>query len=170
MGSLVYAELLNNPKYRKFLHRALPEIGHVGISHFFMTSLVGAAKEEGYGFLDFASCQTANIWIRPLISRNEDRLMLMLKGFILNLLKFSKPELRIRDAEWGEANIYHRQFIGGLSVLPWIPSPGELDFDLIVHVRLRIPHSQNGVPIMKQYVKMELWFEKFSTAEVQSLY
>jgi hypothetical protein len=99
--------------------------------------------------------------------------MLMLKEFILNLVKFSKPELKIRNAEWAEANIDHCQFIEGLSVLPWIPTPGELDFDLIVHVRLGISRNQNGVPnllpIMKQHVKMELWFEKFSIAEVQSL-
>jgi hypothetical protein len=54
--------------HRKFLHRALPEISHVGIMYFCMTSLVGAAKEDGYGFLDFTTCRTASIWIRPLIT------------------------------------------------------------------------------------------------------
>jgi hypothetical protein len=45
MGSLVYVELLGNPRYRKFLHRAFPWIGYVGIKHFFMAPLVAAAKD-----------------------------------------------------------------------------------------------------------------------------
>ena len=45
MGSLVYVELLGNPRYRKFLHRAFPWIGHVGIKHFFMAPSVAAAKD-----------------------------------------------------------------------------------------------------------------------------
>jgi hypothetical protein len=63
MGNLVYDELLDNPRYKTFLHKALPDTGHVGIIHFIMTSLVGAAKEGGSGFLDFSSSRTANMWI-----------------------------------------------------------------------------------------------------------
>jgi hypothetical protein len=32
MGSLVYLELLDNPRYRKFLNKAFPWISHVGIT------------------------------------------------------------------------------------------------------------------------------------------
>jgi len=53
MGSLVYVELLDNPRYRKFLHQALPDTGHVGMIHFFMAPFLRAAKEEDSGFLDF---------------------------------------------------------------------------------------------------------------------
>ena len=69
-GSLVYIELLGNPRYRKFLHRAFPWIGHIGIKHFFMTSLVAAAKDTRSGIVDFPVTEetawTSNVLIRPL--------------------------------------------------------------------------------------------------------
>jgi hypothetical protein len=79
MGSLVYVELLGNPRYRKFLHRAFPWVGHVGIKHFFMAPLVAAAKDTRSGIVDFfvteETAWTTNVWIRPLLVRNVDRLM-----------------------------------------------------------------------------------------------
>ena len=41
MGSLIYKELLNKPKYRKFLHGMFTWIGHVGICSAFMIPLIG---------------------------------------------------------------------------------------------------------------------------------
>ena len=52
MGSLVYVELLDKSKYRKFLHQALPWIGHAGIIHFFRSSLIHAAKNDGSEFVE----------------------------------------------------------------------------------------------------------------------
>ena len=54
MGCLVFVELLGNPRYRKFPHRAFPWIGHVGIKHFFMAPLVAAAKDTRSGIVDFS--------------------------------------------------------------------------------------------------------------------
>jgi hypothetical protein len=47
-GSLVYVELLDNPRYRKFLNRAFPWIRYVrvGIKHVFMTPVIAAAKDN----------------------------------------------------------------------------------------------------------------------------
>ena len=105
MGSLVYVELLGNPRYRKFLHRAFPWIGHVGIKHFFMAPLVAAAKDTRSGIVDFSVTEetawTTNVWIRPLLVRNVDRLMSKLSKFIVSLLRFAKPEMLIADYEWG---------------------------------------------------------------------
>jgi hypothetical protein len=165
MGSLVYVELLNNPRYRRFLRQALPCIDHVGIKHFFMTSLVRAAKEDGSGYVEFGvrheSPWTANLWIHPLISRNLDRLMFKLQEFIISLLQFAKPELKITDSEWGEAYIEKNQFIGNLDVVHQNYLPGEQHFANIVHVRLVRCRKSNAVPILKQSVTIELTFEKW---------
>ena len=163
MGSLEYVELLDKSKYRKFLHQALPWIGHAGIIHFFMSSLIHAAKNDGSGFVDFVVDSkfpwTSNVWIRLLINQKETRLMQKLQSFILSLLAFAKPEMRIVDSEWGEFGIDRREFIGDLVVLPFC-SHGEDNFELIVHVRVVIPRRQKAVCIMKQSVRMELTFEK----------
>jgi hypothetical protein len=163
MGSLVYVELLDKSKYRKFLHQALPWIGHAGIIHFFMSSLIDAAKNDGSGFVDFVVDSnfpwTSNIWIGLLINRKATRLMQKLESFILSLLAFAKPEMRIVDSEWGETCIDRREFIGDLVVLPF-SSHGEHNFELIVHVRVVMPRCQKAVCIMKQSVRMELTFEK----------
>jgi hypothetical protein len=170
MGTLVHSELLENSKYRKFLHKALPWYGHVGISHMFMTTLVDAAKTDSFGYVDFDHCNgfhwTGNIWVRPLISRNVDYLMTKLHIFILSLLDFSEPSMRIVDSEWGEVGIQRRQFIGNLSVLPYT-RPGEQSFDLIVQVRLKIRrHRKKAVPIMQKSVRLELLFEKHWNVQV----
>jgi hypothetical protein len=46
MGSLVYVELSNNPRYIKFFNQAFSWIGHVRIKHFFMTPFIAAAKDD----------------------------------------------------------------------------------------------------------------------------
>jgi hypothetical protein len=89
MGSLVYVELLDNPRYRKFLNRAFPWIGHVGIKHFFMTPFIAAAKDDRSGIVHFFThseeeAWTSNIWIRPLLVRNVDSL----RSNCQNLLSF----------------------------------------------------------------------------------
>ena len=171
MGSLVYVELLDNPRYRKFLHQALPDTGHIGIIHFMMTPFLRAAKEEDSGFLEFRgnyeSPWTANIWIRPLISRNVDNLMTKSKEFILSLLEFARPEMKIIDSEWGDAYFDHdRKFIGDLVVLPWTEPRVEEAFELHVHVSIYISRSEKAVPIMKKSVRMELTFEKLWNVKV----
>jgi hypothetical protein len=172
MGSLGYVELLDNSKYRKFLHQELPWIGHAGIIHFFMTSLVRAAKNDGCGFVEFGvdskTPWTSNIWIRLLITQKEKSLMRKLGRFILSLLAFAKPEMKIVDSEWGETSIDRREFLGTLVVLPVI-SLGEQVFDLLVHVRVVIPPRQKTVCIMKQSVTMELTFEKYWIVQVRKL-
>ena len=60
MGSLVFVELLGNPRYRKFLHRAFPWIGHVGIKHFVMAPSVAAAKDTRSGIVYLGSLDGAN--------------------------------------------------------------------------------------------------------------
>jgi hypothetical protein len=173
MGSLVYVDLLDNSKYRKFLHQALPWIGHAGIIHFFMSSLVSAAKNDGSGSVEFGvdseSPWTSNIWIRLLITQKEKSLMRKLGRFILSLLAFAKPEMKIADFEWGETSINRREFLGTLVVLP-VRSLGEQVFELLVHVRVVIPPRQKAVCIMKQSVTMELTFEKFWIIQVRKLF
>jgi hypothetical protein len=165
MGSLVHVELLNNPKYRRFLRQALPCIDNVGIKHFFMSSVVWAAKENGSGYVEFGVRQespwTAKLWILPLISRNVDRLMYKLQEFIISLLQFAKPEMKITDSEWGEAYIEKNQFIGSLDVAHRNYLPGEQHFATIVHVRLVLCRRSNAVPILKQSVAIQLTFEKW---------
>jgi hypothetical protein len=168
MGTLLYPELLNKSRYRKFLHGAFPWIGHVGIIHMHMSSLIGAAKRNSYGKIEFDHRQwTDNIWIRLLISRNVDNLMTNLGDFVHSLIVFAKPEMKITDFEWGNGFMEHRQFIGTLSVA--FTGPGEQSFDLIVYVKLKIRrHRKRAVPIMSKAVKLELWFEKHSNFQVQS--
>ena len=113
---------------------------------------------------------TGNIWIRPLISRNVDYLIPKLHMFILSLLEFSVPSMRIIDSEWGDADIERRQFIGNLSVLPYT-RPGEQSYDLIVHVRLKMRrHRKKAIPIMQKSVRLELLFEKHWNVQVLSLF
>jgi len=163
MGSLVYVELLGNPRYRKFLHRAFPWIGHVGIKHFFMAPLVAAAKDTRSGIVDFfvteETAWTTNVWIRPLLVLNVDRLMYKLSKFIVSLLRFAKTEMLIADYEWAEACIKDGQFIGQLVVTPSFYLPGaQHDFDFFVRVRLMRPRRENAVPSLKQSVTMKLKF------------
>ena len=163
MGSLVFVELLGNPRYRKFLHRAFPWIGHVRIKHFFMAPLVAAAKDTRSGTVDFSVTEetawTTNVWIRPLLVRNVDRLMSKLSKFIVSLLRFAKPEMLIADYEWAEACIKDGQFIGQLVVTPSFYLPGaQQDFDYLVRVRLTRPRRENAVPSLKQSVTMKLKF------------
>ena len=163
MGSLVFVELLGNPRYRKFLHRAFPWIGHVGIKHFFMAPLVAAAKDTRSGIVDFSVTEETawitNVWIRPLLVRNVDRLMYKLSKFIVSLLRFAKPEMLIADYEWAEACIKDGQFIGQLVVTPSFYLPGaQHDFDYFVRVRLTRTRRENAVPSLKQSVTMKLKF------------
>jgi hypothetical protein len=101
MGSLVYVELLDNPRYRKFLIRTFPWIGHVGIKHFFMTPFVAAAKDDRTGIVHFSThseeaAWTSNIWIRPLLVLNLNSLTIKLSKFIVSLLRFAKPDMLIQ--------------------------------------------------------------------------
>jgi len=174
MGSLDYVELLENPRYRKFLHQALPEIGHTGIIHFLMTPVLHSAKvDSSRGFLEISrnhnSPWTTNIWFRPLISRNSDFLLPKLQGFILTLLEFARPEMKITDSELGDAYFdHHRQFIGDLVVLPWTEPRVEEDFELHVYVRLYISRSEKAVQILEKSVRMELTFKKVWIVQVLS--
>ena len=165
MGSLDPA-LLDNPSYRKFLLRALPLFGDLGIRHFYMSSLLAAAKEDGSGFVQFRmshepSTWTNIFWVCPLISRNKNMLMSKLERFILSLLQFAKPEMKVIDAEWGDTDLKPRQFVGTLVVWPWIYLPGEQAFDQLIHVRLMIRRRKKAASVMKHYVKLELKFERF---------
>jgi hypothetical protein len=161
MGSLVYLELLDNPRYRRFLDRALPWCDDIEMRHGFITPLVWAARHDSYGFVDlpvsYGSPWKDNVLTRPLMTRNVDRLMLKLKQFILHLFEFSKPEMKHIDAEWGDAYIERGQFVGDLVVLPWILHC-EPDFEQLVHVRLR--HSD------AISVRLQLTFEKHETGRV----
>ena len=170
MGSLEFVELLGNPRYRKFLHRAFPWIGHVGIKHFFMAPLVAAAKDTRSGIVDFfvteETAWTTNVWIRPLLVRNVDRLMYKLSKFIVSLLRFAKPEMLIADYEWAEACIKDGQFIGQLVVTPSFYLPGaQQDFDYLVRVRLTRPRRENAVPSLKQSVTMRLKYGTIPIAQ-----
>lgn len=173
MGSLQYPELLENPRYRKFLHRAHPWYGHVGIIHLEMTDLVRAASTGGLGSVDFCHCNgykwTDNIWIRPLISRNLDSVMTNLREFVLSLLKFTQPTIKILDSEWGDAEIVHnREFLGNLSIVPYT-CPCEQSFELIVNVKLKFRrHRKSPVPIMSKPVRLWLDFKK-NVLQVPSL-
>ena len=87
--------------------------------------------------------------------------MTNLNRFILSLLEFARPEMKITDSEWGDAYFDHnRKFIGNLVILPWAEPRVEDDFELHVHVRLFISRLEKAVPIMKKSVRMELTFEK----------
>ena len=59
MGSLVFVELLDNPRYRKFLNRAMWRafswIGKAGIKHFFMTPFIAAAKNNRSEIVHFST-------------------------------------------------------------------------------------------------------------------
>jgi hypothetical protein len=110
MGLLVYVELLDNPRYRKFLSRAFPWIRHVRIKHFFMTPFIAAAKDGRSGIVHFfthskEAAWTSNILILPLLVRNVDSLMIKLSIFIVSLLRFAKPEMSIQDYEWARPYI-----------------------------------------------------------------
>lgn len=109
MGSLVYTELLNKPKYRKFLHGMFPWIGHVGICHAFMIPLIGAAKNCRSGFVEF-QCDpwTANPWVRPLIGKNMEGLTLKLEKFVDSILKYARPDLMIVDTDWCQPSAFYR--------------------------------------------------------------
>jgi hypothetical protein len=52
MGSLVYVEVMDNPRYIKFLSRAFPWIGHIR-KNIFMTPFVAAAKDDRSGIVNF---------------------------------------------------------------------------------------------------------------------
>ena len=174
MGSLIFVELLDNPRYIKFLHRAFPWIGHVGIKHFFMTALVAAAKEDRAGIVEFCVTEeaawTENVWIRPLLVRNVDRLMQKSSRFIVSLLRFAKPDMLISDYEWAEAYIKDGQFIGQLVVTPIFYLPGaQQEFDILVRIRLTRPRRENAVPSLKQSVIMKLKFEKIPYGQVLAL-
>jgi hypothetical protein len=62
MDSLVYVELLNNPRHRKFLNRAFPLIRHVGIKHFFMTPFIAALKDDCSGIVNFSTHSEEVAW------------------------------------------------------------------------------------------------------------
>jgi hypothetical protein len=145
MGSLVYVELLDNPRYRKFRH--------VGIKYFFMTLFIAAAKDNRSGIVNFFTLSeeaawTSNIWIRPLLVRNVDSLMIKRSNFIVSLLRFAKPEMLIHDYEWARAYIKDGQFIGQLDVTP----------SFISQVRTRILTSlyasdSRGPAVKMQYLR-----------------
>jgi hypothetical protein len=92
-----------------------------------MAPLVAAAKDTRSGIVDFfvteETAWTANVWIRPLLVLNVDRLMYKLSKLIVSLLRFAKPEMLIADYEWAEAYIEDGQFIGQLVVTPAFTSP-----------------------------------------------
>jgi hypothetical protein len=104
MGSLVYVELLDNPRYREFLNRAMLRafswIGKAGIKHFFMTPFIAATKNNRSGIVHFSTyfkkaAWTSSIWICPLLVRNVDSVMIKLSKIIVSLLLFAKPNPRL---------------------------------------------------------------------------
>ena len=106
----VYVVLLDNPtwRYRKYILQACPWNGHVRVKHFLWPLLAGLLKRTApdLSFLVWVTPWTANIWFRPLISRNEDKLVFKLQDFILSLLQYAKPEMKITDSEWGEEDVF----------------------------------------------------------------
>ena len=176
MGSLVNVELLDNQGYQNFLHRYMTG-GHLGILHFSMTPLFAASRDERFGFFDVGGDSgpwTANIWLRPLISRNKIILMSIFRTFIHSLLKYAKPEMKIVDSEWGETYIENRQspdlreheerlprlqFNGTLAVWP-CENPGEPEFERLVAVRAYVPLGQSKVSIMQRNMRIELWWHR----------
>ena len=170
--SFAYGELLNNPNYRKFLHQIFPRI-HVGKRHDFMVPLIDAAKNCSSAFVEFRSgCDpwTSNSWVRPLISRNMERLKLKLENLIHSILKYARPEVsdmmipEAVDFEW--SNYYfdnRRQFIGSYGIV----LAGFLDFDLNVNVRVNFSTNRSGkIPIMGSDIKIELSFEEICDGQV----
>jgi hypothetical protein len=140
----------------------------------FFIKLHSAKVDSSRGFLEirrnYKSPWTTNIWFRPLISQNLYFLLPKLQGFILTLLEFARPEMKITDSEWGDADFNRdRQFIGDLVVLPWTEPRVEQDFELQVHVRLYISRRDKAVPILEKSVRMELTFKKVLIAKVLSL-
>jgi len=156
MGSLVYTELLNKPKYRKFLHGMFPWIGHVGICHAFMIPLIGAAKNCRSGFVEF-QCDpwTANPWVRPLIGKNMEGLTLKLEKFVDSILKYARPDLMIVDTDWCQKYFLNRRhFIGYYGIFH--------SEDFLLSVKVQVKFSANGsgqLPIMGSGVMIELTFE-----------
>ena len=135
-----------------------------------MAPLVAAAKDTRSGIVDFfvteETAWTANVWIRPLLVRNDERLMYKLSKFIVSLLRFAKPEMLIADYEWAEACIKDGQFIGQLVVTPSFYLPGaQQDFDYLVRVWLTRPRRENAVPSLKQSVTMRLKFGTIPIAQ-----
>jgi hypothetical protein len=156
MGSLVCVELLDNPRYRKFLNRAFPWIRHVGIKHFFMTPYIAAAKDDRSGIVHFSTHSEEAAWTSNICWRNVDSLMIKLSKLMVSLLHFAKPEMLIQDYEWAGAYIKDGQFIGQLVVTPSFYLPcAQQDFDQLVRVQLK-PHSENGLPSLKQILTMKL--------------
>ncbi len=87
-----------------------------------MNSFIAAAKDDISGIVHFSThseeaAWTSNIWIRPLLVRDVDSLMIKLSKFIVSLLCFAKPEMLIHY-KWARAYIKDDQFIGQLVVTP----------------------------------------------------
>ena len=77
MRSLVYVELLDNPRYRKFLNRAFPLdwSRRNTLKTIFMTPFIAAPKDDRSGIVHYSThseeaAWTSNIWIRPLLVQN----------------------------------------------------------------------------------------------------
>ena len=127
-----------------------------------MTPFIVAAKDDRSGIDHFSThfeevALTSTIWIRPLLVRNVDSLMIKLSKFIVSLLLFAKPEMLIQDYEWAGAYIKDGQFIGQLVVTPSFYLPcAQQNFDQLVRVQLKRPHSENGLPSLKQILTMKL--------------
>jgi hypothetical protein len=105
-----------------------------------MTPFITAAKDDHSLIVHFSmhseeAAWTSNIWVRPLLVRNVDSLMIKLSKFIVSLLRFAKPEnpRLIQDYEWAGAYSKDGQFIGQLVVTPsfYLPS-AQQDFDQLV--------------------------------------
>jgi hypothetical protein len=120
-----------------------------------MTPFIVAAKDDRSGIVHFSThfeevALTSTIWIRPLLVRNIDSLMIKLSKFIVSLLLFAKPEMLIQDYEWAGAYIKDGQFIGQQVVIPsfYLPGAGaQQDFDELVRVRLTRPRSENALQL-----------------------
>ena len=101
----------------------------------FIAGRFAAAKDTRSGIVDFSVTEetawTTNVWIRPLLVRNVDRLIYKFSKFIVSLLRFAKPEMLIADYEWAKADIKDGQFIRQLVVTPSFYLPGaQQDFQV----------------------------------------
>ena len=167
-------ELLDIPKYRKFLHQSFPWIGHLGICHYLMLPLIDAARDCRSAFVEFSSgCEAwnANPWVRPFISKNMASLTLKLEKLILSILKYARPNLKIAvfaDSDWCNKYFDHRRhFVGSYGIL----LDGYQDFDLCVNVRVSFSANRSGeIPIMGSNIKIELSFEEIFDGQVFKLH
>ena len=169
MGSLDYLKLLEDSKYRNFLHRTFPFVDRVEMCHCLMKPLIYAARNCRSGFVEFGcDAWTANPWIFPLISRNLKLLTMKLESLILSTFKYARPDWKITDSDWCEAFFDNRQFVGSFGIFQ---NDDENFLHDLMSVKVRVRFLTNRrrsgqIPIMNSSVNIELTFEEIVDEQV----